>query len=138
MSEHSRKSHKSSRGINKLSAGWGTWKWLSGVSSKEKAWLIGSINGRGGYEAWMAHLTKGLQESNFLLRFEAETDPWSRSRLVGQRIGELRKTYRAMSDSQRAELAEQTEIELKTGLEILGKDKRMIQELISLVDCPTQ
>jgi hypothetical protein len=86
----------------------------------------------------MAHLTKGLQESNFLLQFEAETDPWSRSRLVGQRISELRKTYRAVSDSQRAELAKQAEVELKTGIEMLGKDKRMIQELISIVDCPTQ
>jgi hypothetical protein len=86
----------------------------------------------------MSHLTKGLQEPNFLLRFEAETDPWNRSRLVGQRISQLRKTYRAMSDSQRRELAEEAEVELKSGLELLGKDKRMIQELISLVDCPTQ
>lgn len=94
--------------------------------------------GRGGYEAWMTHLTKGIQETNFLLKFEAATDPWERSKLVGQRISELRKSYKTMNEEQRAELAKQAEIELKSGLELMGRDKKTIQELISLIDPPTQ
>lgn len=92
--------------------------------------------GRGGYQAWMTHLTKGLQDPNFLLKFEATSDPWERSRLVGQKISELRRTYKAMTGEQLKELAKQAEVEMKTGLELLGKDKKTIQELIELVDPP--
>lgn len=93
--------------------------------------------GRGGYEAWMAHLTQGLQQTKFLLKFEQTSDPWERSKLVGQKISELRKSYQTLTDEQRAELAKQTETELRTGLELIGKDKKAIQELIALVDPPT-
>lgn len=130
-------SPNTSRRMHKLTAGWASWRWLSGVSSKEKQWFLGTLMGRGGYEAWMSHLTKGLQDSDFLLNFEQATDPWERSKLVGQRISELRKSYRAMDNEQRAELAKQAETELKAGLELMGRDKRIIQELISLVDPPT-
>lgn len=51
-------------------------------------------------------------------------------------MSELRKSFRAMSEEQRAELAKQTEVELRTGLELMGKDKKTIQELIALVDPP--
>lgn len=138
MSEHNRAYPKASRGIHKLTAGWASWRWLSGVSSKEKQWFLGTLMGRGGYEAWMAHLTRGIQDTNFLLKFEAATDPWERSKLVGQRISELRKSYKAMNEEQRAELAKQAEVELKSGLELMGRDKKAIQELISLIDPPTQ
>jgi hypothetical protein len=84
----------------------------------------------------MAHLTRGLQDPGFLLRFEGMADPWERSKLVGLRISELRESYRAMSDEMRIELAKQAETELKTGLELMGKDKKIIQDLISLVDPP--
>jgi hypothetical protein len=137
MSEYSRATPRANRGINKLSAGWGTWRWLSGVSAKEKAWFLGTLNGRGGYESWMAHLTKGLQDVNFLLKFEETSDPWDRSKMVGQKISELCKSFRAMSDEQRNELARQAEVEMRTGLELIGKDKKAIQELITLVDPPT-
>lgn len=92
--------------------------------------------GRGGFQAWMVHLTKGLQDSTFLLRFEGTSDPWERSRLVGEKISELRRTYAVMSEEERTELAKQAEVEMKTGLELLGKDKKTIQELIALVDPP--
>jgi len=42
----------------------------------------------------------------------------------------------ALSEKQRAELAKQAEVELRTGLEMMGRDKRTIQELIALVDPP--
>jgi hypothetical protein len=136
MGERNRRNPRAGRGIDKLTAGWASWRWLSGISAKERNWFLGSLMGRGGYEAWMVHLTKGLQDSDFLLAFEGTSDPWERSRLVGQKISELRRTYRNMNADQRAELAKQAEVELKTGLELLGKDKKTIQELITLVDPP--
>jgi len=137
MSDRNRTHLKASRGMHKLTAGWASWRWLSGVSSKEKQWFLGTLMGRGGYQAWAAHLAKGLQETDFMLRFEGTSDPWERSKLVGRKISELRKSYRSMNDSERTELAKQAEVELKTGLEIMGKDKKTIQELIALVDPPT-
>lgn len=122
--------------MQKLSSGWASWRWLSGVSQKEKNWLLGTLQRRGGYEAWAAHLTRGLQDTDFLLKFESATDPWERSRLVGERISSLRKSFRAMSEEQRVELAKEAETELRTGLELLGRDKKLVQELISIVDPP--
>ena len=128
---------RTGKGIHNLSAGWASWRWLSGVSAKERQWFLGSLMGRGGFQAWMAHLAKGLQDTEFLLKFEGTSDPWERSKLVGQKISELRRSYRAMSNEQRAELAKQAEVEMRTGLELMGKDKKTIQELIALVDPPT-
>jgi hypothetical protein len=136
MSENRKLQSGTTRRINRLSGGWGSWRWLSGVSAKERHWFLGTLMGRDGYEAWMAHLAKGLQNSDFLLAFEGTSDPWERSRIVGQKISELRRTYRTLSAEQRTELAKQAEVELKTGLELMGKDKKTIQELISLVDPP--
>ena len=132
-----RRNTNASRGMHKLTAGWGSWRWLSGISAKEREWFLGSLRGRSGYESWMAHLTQGLQDPNFLLKFEGTSDPWDRSKLVGQRISELRRSFKLMTEDQRTELAKQAEIELKTGLEMLGKDKKTIQDLIALVDPPT-
>jgi len=128
---------KSGRGIRGFSSGWASWRWLSGVGSKEKSWFLGVIHGRGGYQAWTTHLARGLQDPDFLLKFEAETDPWTRSKLVGQKISELRKSFMKTTDEQRAELARQGEVELKTGLELMGRDKKTIQDLIVLGDPPT-
>lgn len=85
----------------------------------------------------MTHLARGLQTPDFLLKFEGTADPWERSKLVGQKISELRKSYNDISIEQKAEMAKQAEVELKTGLELMGKDKKIIQELIALVDPPT-
>jgi hypothetical protein len=125
------------KGLQNLSAGWMSWRWLAGTSAKEKQWLVGVMRSRGGYESWTAHLTAGLRDAQFLTKFETTTDPWQRSRLVGERISELRKSFRGLTVQQREELAKLGETELRTGLELLGKDKRTIQELIELVDPPT-
>ena len=77
-------------------------------------------------------MSQGLQEPQFLTRFESTNDPWKRSKLVGQKISELRKLYWALTDAQRRELSKQAEIELKTGLEMLSHDKKTILELLSL------
>jgi hypothetical protein len=42
----------------------------------------------------------------------------------------------ALSEEQRAELAKQADVELNTGLELIVKDKKTIQELITLFDPP--
>jgi hypothetical protein len=70
------------------------------------------------------------------LEFEGKTDPWDRSKVVGQKISELRKSFRVLTEEQRVELAKQAETELKTGLELLGRDKKTIQNLVELVDPP--
>ena len=70
------------------------------------------------------------------MRFEAESDPWQRSKMVGQKISTLRDSFRKLSDAQRAELAKAGEVEMVTGLQLLGKDKRLITELVELVDPP--
>ena len=127
---------RSTKGMQNLTGGWASWRWLAGISAKERQWLLGSIQNRGGYQSWVVHLSKGLGDNDFLLRFEGTSDPWERSRLVGQKISELRKSYRALTDEQRLELAKEGEAELRTGLELLGRDKKVIEELISLVDPP--
>jgi hypothetical protein len=42
----------------------------------------------------------------------------------------------ALTEEQRDELARQAEAELRTGLEMMGRDRKTIQELIALVDPP--
>jgi hypothetical protein len=137
MNKNNQAYPKTDGGIYKLTAGWASWRWLSGVSAKEKQWFLGTLRGRGGYQSWMVHLARGLQDPDFLLKFESTIDPWDRSKLVGQKISELCKSFKAMPGDQRVELARQAEIELKTGLEMMGKDKKTIQDLITLVDPPT-
>ena len=121
------------KGIHKFSAGWASWRWLSGVSSKEKQWFLGTLMGRGGYEAWMAHLVKGLQDPNFLMKFEATSDPWERSRLIGKKISELAKEFKKLSPEQKKELAKKAEVELKTGIELMTKEKKEITSLIKTI-----
>lgn len=56
---------------------------------------------------------------------------------MGLGASELRKSYGALTEEQRVELGKQAEVELKVGLEIMGWDKKAIQDLIALVDPPT-
>jgi hypothetical protein len=105
--------------------------------SAERARMVSWNNPRKGRLRIMAHLTRGLQDTSFLLKFEGTSDPWERSKLVGQRISELRESFMKMSEPERVELAKSAETELRTGLELLGKDKKTIRELIAIVDPPT-
>jgi hypothetical protein len=124
------------KGIHNVSSGWASWRWLSSMNAKQREWFLGALRGRGGYEAWAAHLARGLQESAFLLQFESEQDPWAISRLVGLKIHELRESFSKMTAEERSELAKQDEVELRSGLELLGRDKRTIEQLIQIVDPP--
>ena len=122
--------------IEKMSAGYMSWRWLSGIHSKEKQWFLGSLRGRNGYQAWTSHLSHGLRNTDFLLKFESTADPWQRSRLVGEKISELRKSFLELTEEQRSELAKEGETELRAGVELLGRDKRVIRELLEIVDPP--
>lgn len=77
-----------------------------------------------------------LEDPKFLLRFEAESDPWQRSKMVGQKISQLRQSFMKLSNEAKAELAKAGEVEMVTGLQLLGKDKKLITELVELVDPP--
>jgi len=123
--------------LQRLGAGWGSWRYLAGATAKEKSWLLGTIQHRAGYGAWIAHLAKGLSDKDFLLEFESESDPWGKSRLVGQKIHELTLSFRKLTDNQRAELAAQAESELRIGLAQLIKDKTTLKSLIECVDPPS-
>lgn len=78
----------------------------------------------------MTHLTLGLQDPD-LLKFEAQTDPWERSKMVSKKISELRKSFMKTSRQERTELASQAKIELKAGLELVGSDKIEIRLRLS-------
>ena len=124
------------RGMRKITSGWQSWRWLSGIDARQRAWLLGSIAGRGGYQAWSSFLVKGLQDNTFLLQFEQATDPWEKSRIVGQRIKALSQAFVKLSDEEKVASARDAEVELRTALTTLGRDKRLIAELVEIVDPP--
>lgn len=125
-----------SKGVYRVTPGYATWRWLSSIAVKEGQWLLGSLAGRGGYEAWIAHLVQGLQDPEFLAAFEAATDPWRRSRIVGERISELAKEYADLSSEQKSEFAKRAEVELKAGLEMLSDEKKRVFDLLKAVTAP--
>ena len=125
-----------SKGIYRVTPGYATWRWLSSIAAKQGQWLLGSLSGRGGYEAWIAHLVQGLQDPKFLTAFEAATDPWHRSRIVGEKISALAKEYADLSSEQKAELAKKAEVELKAGLEMLSSEKKRVFDLLKAVTDP--
>jgi len=128
---------KSATKMEKLSAGYASWRWLSSINLKQREWFLGALRKRGGYEAWSVHLAKGLQDPQFLSQFESEPDGWLKSKLVGTRIAELSATFAKMSNEQRQELGKQGEVELRSGLALMNADKKVIQELLAIVDPPT-
>jgi len=125
-----------SRGIYEVTPGYATWRWLSSIAAKQGQWLIGSLSGRGGYEAWVTKLVDGLQEPSFLGRLEATSDPWAKSKMVGQRISDIAKEYAALTREEKEELAKRAEVELRAGMEILSQEKKRVLELLKAVTDP--
>ena len=124
------------KGLRGVSPGKMTSQWLVGASQGERNWFAGIATKRQGYEAWVAHLSRGLREIAFLDRFDKASDPWEKSKIVGRQISDLRRTFRELTPTQRDELAHEVEIELKAGLKILSEDKKMIRELLEVVQDP--
>jgi len=81
-------------------------------------------------------MAKRLANSDFLLQFQNASDPWEKSKLVGLRISQIRKEYASLSQAEKTELGRQSEIEFKTGIELLSRDKQTLMQLISISDPP--
>jgi hypothetical protein len=124
------------KGIQRVTPGYATWRWLSSIAVKQSQWLLGSLSGRGGYEAWMSHLVQGFEDTEFIASLETTSDPWMRSKIVGEKISQLAKEYARLSREQKAELAKSAEVELKTGLDILTNEKKRVFELLKAVTAP--
>ena len=77
-----------------------------------------------------------MQDPKFLAAFETATDPWERSRIVGEKISELAKEYADLSSEQKAEFAKRAEVELKAGLEMLSGEKKRVFDLLKVVTDP--
>jgi len=84
----------------------------------------------------MVFLADGFRNSDFLLKFESISDPWARSRLVGERISELRKSFARLTSEAKLELGKRGETELRSGMDLLGRDKRAMMELLQAIDPP--
>jgi len=93
-----------SKGIYVVTPSYATWRWLSSIAVKQGQWLLGSLAGREGYEAWMVHLVQGLQDPKFIAALETTSDPWRKSRIVGEKIWELAKEYAGLSRNRRRSL----------------------------------
>jgi hypothetical protein len=117
-----------------LSAGKTTYRWLSKIARSGPDWFLGSVQGRGNFAAWMVYLADGFRNVDFLLRFEGATDPWQRSRIVGEKVSELRKSFAKLSSEDKLELGKRGETELRSGMELLGRDKKAIADLLVAVD----
>jgi len=131
-----KKSERRSRGIYAVTPGYVSWRWLSGIAAKQGQWLLGSLAGRGGFEAWAVKLVDGLQDAKFLAELETTTDPWQKSKIVGGKISELAKEYADLSREEKDELARRAEVELKAGVEMLSREKKRILELLKVVTAP--
>jgi hypothetical protein len=120
--------------LQDVSAGKSTYRWLAKIARSGPDWFLGSVQGRGNFGAWMVHLADGFRNVDFLLRFEGATDPWQRSRIVGEKVSELRKSFAKLTSEAKAELAKRSETELRSSMELLSKDKRAIMDLLVAVD----
>jgi hypothetical protein len=110
--------------------------WLDGVRVKHNHWVGGSLRHRDKFEAWSNYLLNGLRSADFLTALESETDAWNRAKTVGQKVSELAANYRKLSDEQKAELAQETEVELKTGAKLLSQEKKEILEVVAAAADP--
>jgi len=120
--------------LQDMSAGKSTYRWLSKIARSGPDWFVGSLQGRDNFSAWMVMLADAFRSSDFLLKFESISDPWQRSRYVGEKISELRKAFARLTPEAKKELGKRGETELRSGLELLSRDKRQLMELLPAVD----
>lgn len=110
--------------------------WLDGVRLKPDHWVVGAVRHRGKFEAWSNYLLNGLRNTEFLTQLESDTDAWNRAKTVGQKVSQLATAYRTMPEEQKAQLAQETETELRTGVKLLASDKKEILELVATAADP--
>ena len=121
-----------------VSPGKAMFNWLYAIGAQQPKWFLGSLANRNRFGAWIAFLARGLADPDFLLKFQATTDVWERSKLVGMRISAIRKQFAELSDSQKEELGRTSEAEFKAGVAMLGRDKALVMSLIQITDPPVQ
>jgi hypothetical protein len=130
------KNNTMAKGLENISSGHAVYRWLSAIGAKQPSWFLDSIEGRSNFGAWIGFRAKRLTNTEFLLRFQNASDPWERSKLVGMRIAQIRKDYANLSKQEKDELGKQSEVEFKTGVELLGRDKQTLMQVISITDPP--
>jgi len=121
-----------------ISPGKAMFNWLYAIGAQQPKWFLGSLANRNRFGAWIAFLARGLADPDFLLKFQATTDVWERSKLVGMRISAIRKQFAELSDSQKEELGRTSEAEFKAGVAMLGRDKSLVMSLVQITDPPVQ
>jgi len=121
-----------------VSPGKAMFNWLYAIGAQQPKWFLGSLANRNRFGAWIAFLARGLADPDFLLKFQATTDVWERSKLVGMRISAIRKQFAELSDSQKEELGRTSEAEFKAGVAMLGRDKSLVMSLVQITDPPVQ
>jgi len=121
-----------------ISPGKAMFNWLYSIGAQQPKWFLGSLANRNRFGAWIAFLARGLADPDFLLKFQATTDVWERSKLVGMRISAIRKQFAELSDSQKEELGRTSEAEFKAGVAMLGRDKSLVMSLVQITDPPVQ
>ena len=121
-----------------VSPGKAMFNWLYAIGAQQPKWFLGSLANRNRFSAWIAFLARGLADPDFLLKFQATTDVWERSKLVGMRISAIRKQFAELSDSQKEELGRTSEAEFKAGVAMLGRDKSLVMSLVQITDPPVQ
>ncbi len=110
--------------------------WLDGTKSKQHHYLTGVVRHRNSYEAWSNYMLTGLRNPEFVTQLESQADAWSKARTIGQRISELSASYRKLPQETKAQLAQETEVELKAGTKLLNDDKKQILELVATAADP--
>jgi hypothetical protein len=79
---------------------------------------------------------QGLKEPTFLTRYQGLSDAWQKSREVGTKISQWSEEFKKPTDDEKDQLAADSEVELKTGLQILTQEKKALRELMSLAADP--
>ena len=121
-----------------VSPGKAMFNWLYAIGAQQPKWFLGSLANRNRFGAWIAFLARGLADPDFLLKFQATTDVWERSKLVGMRISTIRKQFAELSDAQKEELGRTSEAEFKAGVQLLGRDKALVMSLVEITDPPAE
>lgn len=109
-------------------------EWLNSIRVKHDNWAAGALRHRQLYEAWSDYLLSGLGSQEFMTQLAAESDVWNKAKIVGRKVSELAANYRQLPAEAKAQLARQTETELRTAAKLASEDKRQLLELVSLAD----
>lgn len=113
-----------------------TYLWLDGAKSKASHYVVGTVRHRGSYESWANYMLTGLRSTDFQSEVQSQTDPWRKAQTFGQKIKALATSYRELPEETKAQLALDTEVELKTGMKLVNDDKKAILELVATAADP--